>query len=88
MHPTTRKGDKKTIKKSIKVIGTIGVITILLCGIYCHVGKTFKSISVDIEELKRETDNIIDMGQVIDFKANGSGLMLYFADGNGYYLER
>ena len=34
MHPTTRKGDKKTIKKSIKVIGTIGVMTILLCGIY------------------------------------------------------
>ena len=78
------------MRKSIKAIGTIGAMTILLCGIYwfvttyittvtknIHVGKTFKSISIDIKELKSETEHIIDMEQVIDFKVNDSGLMLY-----------
>lgn len=88
------------MRKSIKAIGNIGAMTILLCGIYwfvtthittvtknIHVGKTFKSISIDIKELKSETEHIIDMEQVIDFKVNDSGLMLYFNDGTGYYWE-
>lgn len=100
---TIRKGDNKTMRKSIKTIGTIGAMTILLCGAY-YLGTTqAKTITVEKEVEKRvdvvpdgyvdtATDdfynNYVDIRQITDFEATENGLQLYLSDGNGYYWER
>lgn len=91
------------MRKSIKTIGTIGIMTILLCCAY-YLGTTqAKTITVEKEVEKRVEvvpdgyidstsdefyNNYVDMRQVTDFEATENGLQLYLSDGNGYYWER
>lgn len=91
------------MKKSIKTIGIIGTMTILLCGAY-YLGTTqAKTITAEKEVEKRVEvvpngyidttsdefyNNYVDMRQVTDYTATANGLQLYLEDGNGYYWER
>ena len=79
------------MRKSIKTIGVIGTMTILLCGAY-YLGTTqAKTITVEKEVEKRVEvipDGYVDMRQVMDFDATENGLQLYLSDGSGYYWER
>ena len=91
------------MKKTIKTIGTIGALTILLCGSY-YLGTTqAETVTVKSEVVKRvevvpdgyidtTTDdfrnNFVDMRQMTDYTANNGRLQLYMSDGSGYYWER
>lgn len=91
------------MRKSIKTIGVIGTMTILLCGAY-YLGTTqAKTITVEKEVEKcievvpdgyvdtasdDFNNNYVDMRQVMDFDATENGLQLYLSDGSGYYWER
>lgn len=91
------------MKKSIKTIGIIGTMTILLCGAY-YLGTTqAKTATVEKEVEKRVEvvpdgyidttsdefyNNYVDMRQVTDFNTTENGLQLHLEDGNGYYWER
>ena len=81
----------KDMRKSIKTIGVIGTMTILLYGAY-YLGTTqAKTITVEKEVEKRVEvipDGYVDMRQVMDFDATENGLQLYLSDGSGYYWER
>ena len=91
------------MRKSIKTIGVIGTMTILLCGAY-YLGTTqAKTITVE-KEVEKCIDvipdgyvdtasddfnnNYVDMRQVMDFDTTENGLQLYLSDGSGYYWER
>ncbi len=93
-----RKGDHETMKKSIKTIGTITTIGIMLVCAYLF-GTTQAETITEIQtvtEIKEVIpdgyialdENIVDMNTVIDFTATEYGLQLYFEDGTGYYIER
>ena len=91
------------MRKSIKTIGVIGTMTILLCGVYLLGTTQAKIITVEKEVEKRVEvvpdgyidstsdefkNNYVDMRQVTDFDATENGLQLYLSDGSGYYFER
>lgn len=86
------------MKKSIKAIGTITTITIMLVSAYLLGTAQAETITkvqtvTEIREIIPDgyiplDDNIVDMDSVIDFSATEYGLQLYFEDGTGYYLER
>jgi len=91
------------MKKSIKTIGTIGAMAILLCGSYL-LGTTQAETITKIKEIEKPVEvvpdgyidttsaefynNYVDMRQVVDFTSTENGLQLYTADGSGYYWER
>lgn len=91
------------MRKSIKTIGVIGMMAILLCGAYLLGTTQVKTITVEKEVEKRVEvvpdgyidsisnefyNNYVDMRQVTDFDTTENGLQLYLSDGNGYYWER
>lgn len=86
------------MKKSIKTIGTIATITIMLVCAYL-LGTTQAETITEVQTITeirevapdgyiRLDDNIVDMDAVVEFSATNCGLQLYFEDGTGYYLER
>ena len=91
------------MRKSIKTIGVIGTMTILLCGAY-YLGTTQANTITVEKEVEKCIDvipddyvdtasddfnnNYVDMRQVMDFDTTEIGLQLYLSDGNGYYFER
>jgi len=94
----SRKGDHETMKKSIKAIGIIATITIMLVCAYL-LGTTQAETITEIQtvaEIKEVIpagyipldDNIVDMNTIVDFSATEYGLQLYFEDGSGYFWER
>lgn len=91
------------MKKSIKAIGTIGAMTILLCGAYLLGTTQAETITVEKEVIKTVEvvpsgyidttteefyNNYVDMRQVTDYTATDEGFQLYLSEGNGYYWER
>lgn len=96
-----RKGRYKDMKKSIKVIGVIATMGVML--VCAYLLGTTQVESHTIQEVQQTTsvydryvvldaavfqENYIDMREVIGFKASGDGLQLHFEDGSGYWLER
>lgn len=91
------------MKKTIKKIGTIGTMTILLFGAYL-LGATHAKAETIVKETEKIVEvvpsnyidtqsedfynNFIDMRQVADFTISGDSLQLYFKDGSGYYWEK
>lgn len=86
------------MKKSIKAIGIIATITIMLVCAYL-LGTTQAETITEIQtvaEIKEVIpagyipldDNIVDMNTIVDFSATEYGLQLYFEDGSGYFWER
>ncbi len=86
------------MKKSIKAIGIIATITIMLVSAYM-LGTTQAETITEIQTVTetREVvpdgyipfnDDIVDMNTIVDFTATEYGLQLYFEDGTGYFLER
>lgn len=89
------------MKKSIKTIGTIATVGIMLICAYM-LGTTQAETITEAQTITEVNDvvpdvyiqpdklddNIIDMRTVIDFTANDNGVQLYFDDGTGYYWER
>lgn len=84
--------------KSIKTIGAIAIISIILVCAYL-LGTTQAETITEIQTVTkiREVipdryiplnDNIVDMNTVVDFSATEYGLQLYFEDGSGYFRER
>lgn len=63
------------MKRTIKTIGTIVTIigVCLFYGIRAHAA---------------ESESIVNMDAVTDFKTADNGLQLYFNDGTGYYWEK
>ena len=85
------------MEKSIKTIGTIGAMTILLCGAYLlgtTQAKTVTKIIEDVSDSYIDTtsedfyNNYVDMRQVNNYTTNGDSLQLYLSDGSIYYWER
>lgn len=86
------------MKKSIKIIGIIATMGIMLVCIYLlgtAQAKTVTKIQTVTET--REVipdgyiplhDDIVDMNTIVDFSATEYGLQLYFEDGTGYWWER
>lgn len=86
------------MKKSIKVIGIIAIMGIVLVGAYL-LGTTQAETITEIQAVAetREVipdgyipfnDDLVDMNTIIDFSATEYGLQLYFEDGSGYFWER
>lgn len=86
------------MKKSIKTIGIIATVTIMIVLAY-WLGTTQAETITEIQtvtEIKEVVpdgyiavdDHIVNMDSVIDFTATEYGLQLYFEDGTGYYIER
>ena len=86
------------MKKSIKTIGTIATMGIMIICAYL-LGTTQAEIITEVQtitEIKEVVpdgyipldDSIVNMDSVIDFSVTEHGLQLYFEDGSGYYLER
>lgn len=91
------------MKKSIKVIGIIATIGIILACAYL-LGTTQAETIIKVQTVTETKevipggyinmdaavfrDNYIDMREVVDFEASDDGLQLYFEDGSGYWLER
>lgn len=44
--------------------------------------------STERETEEIETEDMVDMNEVVDYKVTEYGLQLYFADGTGYFLEK
>lgn len=91
------------MKRTIKTIGTIGAMTILLCGAYLLGTTQADTVTVTKEIIKEVEavpagyidtfcddfhDNYVDMRQVTDFVVNDGNLHLYFEDGSGFYWKR
>lgn len=88
--------------KSIKTIGTIVTMGIMLAAAYwmgTMQTKTVKEVqtATEIKEVIPEgyialtedfTNDFVDMRTVINYSVNEDGLQLYCADGTGYYWER
>ena len=68
------------MKKIIRTIATVGMITICIC--------LFGSMKASAAEPSPQHESLIDMAQVTDFVANDDHLQLYFTDGTGYYWEK
>lgn len=86
------------MKKSIKTIGTIATMGVMLVCAYL-LGTTQAETITEVQTVTetREVipdgyiplnDDIVDMDAVVDFSATEYGLQLYFEDGSGYFLER
>ena len=86
------------MKKSVRTIGTIATMGIMLVSAYL-LGTTQTETITEVQtitEIKEVIpdgyipfdDSIVNMDTVVDFSATEYGLQLYFADGTGYYLER
>lgn len=91
------------MKRTLKAIGTIGAMIILLCSAYLLGTTQAKTTTVEKEVVKRVEvvpdgyidttsedfiNNFVDMRQVTDYTANNGNLQLYLEDGSGYYWER
>lgn len=90
------------MKKSIKIIGIIATMGIMLVCAYL-LGTTQAETITEVQTVTetREVipdgyidinsaefqENFIDMRTVVDFSATEYGLQLYFEDGTGYYWE-
>ncbi|RKI86522.1 hypothetical protein D7V94_22675 [Parablautia intestinalis] len=85
------------MKKSVKTIGTIATMGIMLVCAYL-LGTTQAETITNIQTVTetREVipdgyiplnDNIVDMNTIVDFSATEYGLQLYFEDGSGYFWE-
>lgn len=91
------------MKRTLKTIGTIGAMTILLLCAYL-LGTTHAETVTEVQTVEKivevvpngyidtTTDefynNFVDMRQVTDYTVTEYGLQLYFEDGSGYYWER
>ena len=86
------------MKKSVRTIGTITTMIIMLVSAYL-LGTTQAETITEVQtvtEIKAVIpdgyipldDSIVNMDSVIDFSVTEYGLQLYFEDGSGYYLER
>ncbi len=86
------------MKKSIKAIGIIATMGIMLVSAYM-LGTTQAETITEIQTVTetREVvpdgyipfnDDIVDMNTIVDFTATEYGLQLYFEDGTGYFRER
>lgn len=91
------------MKRTLKAIGTIGAMTILLLCAY-YLGTTHaETVTIEKEVEKRVEvvpdgyidttteefyNNYVDMRQLIDYTATNNGLQLFLEDGNDYYWER
>lgn len=90
------------MKKSIKAIGIITIMGIMLVCAYL-LGTTQAETITEIQTVtmaEAETrevipdgyiplnDDLVDMNTIIDFSATEYGLQLYFEDGSGYFWER
>lgn len=91
------------MKRTLKAIGTIGTITILLLYAYL-LGTTQAETITEVQTIEKVVEVVpdgyidtrneefqnsyIDMQQVIDYTATTDGLQLYLEDGYGYYLEK
>ena len=88
------------MKKSIKVIGVIATMGVMLVCAYL-LGTTQAKTDAEIQAMTgtgtREVipdgyiplnDDIVDMNTIVDFSATEYGLQLYFEDGSGYFWER
>lgn len=91
------------MKRTLKAIGTIGAMTILLSCAYL-LGTTQAETVTEVKEVEKivevvpngyidtTTDefynNYVDMRQVTDYTATENGLQLYLEDGSGYYWEK
>ena len=91
------------MKRTLKAIGTIGAMTILLLCAYL-LGTTQAETTTEIQTIETIVEvipngyidttsaefynNFVDMRQVTDHTATDNGLQLYLANGNGYYWER
>ena len=84
--------------KSIKTIGIIATIGIMLVCVYL-LGTTQAETITEIQTVTETkevipdgyiplNDNIVDMNTIVDFSATEYGLQLYFKDGSGYFWER
>lgn len=91
------------MKKSIKTIGIIATMGIMLASAYL-LGTTRAETITEIEEVEKIVEvvpdgyidmfsdefreNFIDMRDVVYFESSDDGLQLYFVDGSGYWWER
>ena len=86
------------MKKSIKAIGIIATMGIMIVSAYL-LGTTQAEIIIEVQTVTETkevipdgyiplNDDIVDMDTVIDFSATEYGLQLYFEDGSGYFWER
>lgn len=91
------------MKRTLKAIGTIGAITILLLTAYL-LGTTHAETITEVKEVEKVVEvvpdgyintttdefynNYIDMRNVTDFETSENGLYLHLDDGSGYYWER
>ena len=89
------------MKKSIKTIGTVAAIGIMLIGAY-WLGTTQTKTVIDTKTVKEVKEvvpdgyidtnseefinNYVDMRKVTYFEVE-DGLQLYYEDGSGYYWE-
>lgn len=87
------------MKRTVKTIGVIAIMGIMLTGAYL-LGTT-QADTITLERVVKVVpdgyidstsedfyNNFVDMRSVINFETNGSGLQLYCNDGSGYYWER
>ena len=91
------------MKKTIKAIGTIATMGIMLVLAY-YLGTTQAETITEIKEVEKVVEvvpdsyidtttedfyiNYVDMRKVTDFTATEYGLQLYLDDDRGYYWER
>lgn len=91
------------MKRTLKAIGTIGTITILLLCAYL-LGTTQAETITEVHTIEKVVEvvpngyidttteefynNYVDMQQVTDYTATADGLQLYLEDGNSYYWEK
>ena len=86
------------MKKSIKAIGIIATMGIMIVSAYL-LGTTQAETIIEVQTVTETkevipdgyiplNDDIVDMNTVIDFSATEYGLQLYFEDGSGYFWER
>ena len=91
------------MKKSIRTIGTIATMGIMVVCAY-RLGTTQAETKTEIKEVEKVVEvvpdgyidtttedfyiNYVDMRKVTDFTATEYGLQIYLDDGSGYYWER
>lgn len=91
------------MERTLKVIGIIGAITILLLCAY-QLGTTQAETITEVQTIEKVVEavpdgyidttteefynNYVDMRQVTDYTTTADGLQLYLKNGNGYYFER
>ena len=86
------------MKKSIKIIGIIATMGIMLVCAYL-LGTTQAETITEVQTVTETKevipdgyipldDDIVDMNTIVDFTATENGLQLYFEDGSGYFWER